>query len=71
MSTTIKEDALRKAVTEVLLEKSEALIKTAVADYEKQMRDEIGRVVLTLSKHYSVEHFGENLVITLRDARKP
>lgn len=60
------EKAIRDAMLETIAEAKEAVVKKAVADFEKLVRERVGAVAISLLDYYDIQHNGPNLVITVK-----
>ena len=62
---------IQKLIRDRILEAQEAVIKDAVADFEKVIRQIVGKVAINVSNYYSIERSGPNLVITVKVGEEP
>ena len=44
----------------------ETFIQNALRQYEKELRDRVGRAAIEISRYFTIEHVGTNLVITVK-----
>jgi len=56
---------LKKVLEQRIKDLKERIVKEAVAGFEKELREIVGRVTLDLSSYYSVERLGGDLRITV------
>ena len=70
MAYNLTEDSVLRAVNTALQEHlaacKEQVIKDALTDLDKKLRDAAGRIAINLTNYFSVERHGPDLVITIR-----
>lgn len=62
--------AIVKMIEDAIAKAKEASIKRAVAEYEAELREAVGRTALRLSDYYQIETGMKSTVITIFKDRK-
>ena len=63
--------AIKQALNEQMMAEAEPLIQKAVAEFERDMREKLAaKLIAQLDERYSIDRFGSELRITVRDAYK-
>lgn len=64
------EDTIKKQIADEIVDRvaacREEVVKSAVAEFDRQVRQEIGHASVAIANYFSVERVGPNLVITIR-----
>lgn len=60
------EQAVQKEVKERVDKLREELVKKYTDEFERKVRELIGRVSLSLASHYSIEHVGGEVLIRVK-----
>lgn len=62
--------AIMKTIEDAVTRAKEVAIKRAVADYEAELREAVGRSAIRLSDYYQIETGMKSMVITIFKDRK-
>lgn len=58
--------AVHKAIQEQVDKAKEEIIQTVMKDFEKKIRETVGKVAITLANYYSVQTLGNELIIRVQ-----
>lgn len=64
--TIINDDDIHNAVLRHINENMEEVVRNAVDEYEKKLREEVSKIVLNMSSYYSLERNGKDIIIKVK-----
>lgn len=66
MAITINDEGILIAVKQIIDVRANEFITEAVSEYERKLREEVGRITISLFKQYSISRSGDELLIRVK-----
>ncbi len=61
--------SIKKAIEQTMIEQAEPVIKQALLDVEKQLRQAVGKAAVDLASEVTFDRMGTHMLITVKDVR--